>query len=179
MRTWNCDAFERWLDDGCPEQARRPAEAHAQACVRCREALAAAEAVERGLRQREPSPRAPEGFTEAVMRRVSAAGSADAEPAVRAESLLGWLLADPATMAACAFALLLLWWRTPLWALAVAASRRVVALAPAPSALAVTGAVDSFASPGAAAGLCIALLSLVVFGSYLLMGWSQRMTARS
>lgn len=179
MRNWNCDAFERWLDDGCPERARGSAEAHAQECVRCREALAAAEAVERGLRQQEPALRAPEGFTDAVMRRVSVAGSAAAEPTVRVGSLLGWLLADPATMAASAFALLLLWWHTPLWALVVSASRRVVALAQAPSAFAVTGALDSFASPGAAAGLCIALLSLVLFGSYLLMGWSERMMARS
>jgi len=172
MKIRNCDAFERWLDDGCPERARGPAEAHARACVSCRETLAVAEAVENGLQQRAPSPRAPEGFSDAVMRRVSAAGGPDAGPTARVGSLLGWLLADPTTVAACAFALLLVWWRAPLWALAVAASRGVVALE-------TTGALDSFDSPGAAAGLCVALLSLVFSGSYLLLGWSQPVTARS
>ncbi len=179
MTTWTCDELERWLDDDCPGESRGLAEMHAQTCARCREALAAAEAVERALRLRQPPRPAPAGFTEGVMRRVAATLDAGTRSNVRVGSLVEWLLADPATTAACVLVLLMGWWRTPLWSLAVGISERVVALVPGPSALTSPTALDAFASPGVLAGLCLALLPLVVWVSWLLMDWSQRLTARS
>ncbi len=181
MTAWTCDELERWLDDGCPEELRGLAAAHARACARCREALAAARAVERALRLRRPSPPAPAGFTDGVMRRLRVARGAEAPSAVRAGSLLGWLAADTATAAVCVLALLFGWWRAPLWSLAVAASARVLELVPAPSALAPTppAALDALTSPGVLAGLGLALVPLVVWVSWLLMDWAQRLTARS
>ena len=181
MTTWSCDELEHWLDEGLPPETRGLGEAHVQECARCREALAAAEAVEGVLRLREPPPRAPAGFTDAVMQRVSGARNTATPSAVRVLSLLGWAVGDTATTALCVLALLVGWWGAPLWALAVAISARVVAFAAALSAFVLTppAALDAFASPAVLAGLVLALLPAIVWGSWLLMGWSQRVTAGS
>jgi anti-sigma factor RsiW len=178
MKTWTCDELERWLDEGLPPETRGLGEAHVQQCARCREALAAAGAVEGALRLREPSPRAPAGFTDAVMQRVSVARHAATPSTVRAGSLLGWAVGDTATTAFCALALLVGWWGAPLWALAVAISGRVVALAAALSVFVLTppAALDAFASPAVLGGLALALLPAIAWGSWLLMRWSQRVT---
>jgi hypothetical protein len=174
MTTWTCEELDRWLDDGRPEGTRDLGEAHATACARCREALAAALDVERALALPEPASRAPAAFTDAVMQRVSMT-SRDLRPAP--PSLAGWLLADPAAATACVLGFLVVWWREPLWVLALTISARAVALVPLISEQVAFGVLDAFASPAALAGLALALLPLIGWGSWLLMRWCERATA--
>jgi hypothetical protein len=177
MSTWRCEELDRWLDDGRPSAGRERFEAHAGACARCSAALAAATDVERALGLPEQASRAPAGFTDAVMRRTSMARRSAMGPA--APSLIGLLLTDPLAATACVLALLVAWWREPLWAMAVAVSARAAALVPAPSPLVGSVPLHAFASPAALAGLSIAVLPLVLVGSWILMGWCERTTARA
>src|SRR5262249_26848137 len=76
----NCPDFERWLDHDTPEAARADALRHAEGCPACAELLEAAMTVEAMLRE-EPrletaAPRAPAGFTDAVLARIEGADAA-------------------------------------------------------------------------------------------------------
>ena len=177
MTSWTCEELDRWLDDGRPEENRGRGEAHAGVCARCHGALAAAVAVERALVLPELASRAPADFTDGVMRRISVAGRRDARPA--APSLVGSLLADPAAATACVLAIMVIWWREPLWALAVTISARAVALVSAPFELVRPVAFDALTSPAAFTGLAVAVLPLVAWGSWSLLRWAERATART
>lgn len=105
-----CADFERWLDDGMPEDAAAPARAHAAGCVRCAQARAAAEALESGLAR--AAFAAPAGLTDHVMARIAAI---EAHRAVRVplveDAFPWWVRAtwDPAAVAAAALGALLIW----------------------------------------------------------------------
>lgn len=85
-----CDAFERWLDEGMPQDAAAEALAHARDCAACAASLAAARAVEASLREAPPS--APAGFTAAVMATVADAEHRASVPARAAPPAAPWWL---------------------------------------------------------------------------------------
>ena len=62
----NCETFERWLDDGCPEAAGSSARAHASACARCAAALGSAREIDATLARYRAL--APGEFTDQVMK---------------------------------------------------------------------------------------------------------------
>lgn len=64
----NCAEFERWLDQGRPDEERAPATVHRETCGTCGERLAAQLALEEALRQRLAV--APAAFTDRVMARL-------------------------------------------------------------------------------------------------------------
>lgn len=70
----NCETFERWLDDGCPEAAGSSARAHASACARCAAALGSAREIDATLARYRAL--APGEFTDQVMKRVAAVEAA-------------------------------------------------------------------------------------------------------
>ena len=68
----NCLAFERFLDEGAPDQLLAEALAHVRECEACARSLARARSLERALEAHFSSePEVPAGFADRVMARVS------------------------------------------------------------------------------------------------------------
>jgi hypothetical protein len=127
----NCTAFELWLDargtagmPGAAASAKPTAEmqAHVASCGLCRDALAAARAIDAALAAGPPG--APAGFTARVLSQItSAVGVANRDPHVARgaigavdgidpQALTPWwrmLLADPAFVFALCCAVLAVW----------------------------------------------------------------------
>lgn len=119
-----CAAFDRWLDDGMPEEIATPCHAHARGCARCAVALDAARAVESALSEASSGEtpaqvRVPTGFSAGVMARVREAESLRAREVEKAPEERWWvrLLSDPVSSVSLTVALLaaaLLIWN-PEW----------------------------------------------------------------
>jgi hypothetical protein len=170
----NCVAFERWLDERCPDDASTAAGAHAAACAACAHAWRAAVALETALAA-SPSP-APEGFTERVMARVRP-GAARASlpaglPAPVSPAMPWWIRAagEPATVLALVVAAAVAWGGEGLTALAAAARAALAGMA-APAA--VPGL-----SAGAALGIQAALAVAVALLAPGLAHAVTRLTSR-
>src|SRR5262245_2618681 len=101
----NCAAFERWLDEGAPQDLAAAAQAHASQCARCAAAERAARSLELALSA--TATPAPAGFTERVMARVG--GRAQAPALLPA--LPWWIRAamEPATVLAMLAAGAVVW----------------------------------------------------------------------
>ncbi len=112
----NCDALERWLDEGMPEAGSRRAHDHAARCPICAGRLEEALALEAFLEFAAPQA-APPRFAERAMERIALEAppaprlAAAPRPAWRpARPAAGWLgvLAEPAFTASVAVASVLL-----------------------------------------------------------------------
>jgi hypothetical protein len=175
----NCGAFERWLDEGRPVAGAAAHEAHARECARCTALLELESAL--------ASPAhaiAPAGFADAVLARVHAAPAARPR---RERALSGRVqaLLDPAVaLALTALALLAL--ERPLLARlasSLAAIGGHVAWPEAPSALAglAASAWKPFATVGASptllAAIGLALAPALLFGSWALFRWTDRVVS--
>jgi len=186
--SWTCADLRRWLDDGRPRENDVTAGTHASGCPSCRAALAAARSLEEAL-VLSPATRAPTGFTDAVMRRVAAAGAERGAGAGRVggERVVPWwarLAAEPAVVVPCAIALLLVWRWSTVWGLATRLSPRVTAWAEVSerwggrAAVEVGGALHALNDPAVALGLVLAACPLVVWASWHLARWSEQALAR-
>lgn len=167
--TWDCEAFDHWLDGARSDTG--PAAAHAAACSRCAGALSAARAVDEALAL-PAAGAAPGGFTDAVMRRVRAAQALSRPPRpVEWRRVVG----DPVVVAAAAiFASAALAWRLQaLGGVAADLSTRLAAWSGAalslPAVLATVptwGAWRALSAPIAQLGLGIALSPAVLWASW-------------
>jgi hypothetical protein len=98
----NCEAFERWLDEGAPESSAAEAHPHAASCARCAALWRAESAIAAALSR--SSLHAPADFTDRVMSRV-----AEPPAALWTPALPWWTQAamEPATVLALVIAGLL------------------------------------------------------------------------
>ena len=111
----DCDAFERWLDEGEPQDGADVAHAHAAECLRCATTWRASQSLEHALAATPAS--APAGFTERVMARV---GKGRVRVPITLPALPWWVRAamEPATVLAMLVAGGLVWGWDALSALA-------------------------------------------------------------
>ena len=173
-----CETFDRWLNEGRPQEGAAESQAYARTCARCGAALEAALGLETWLAAL--VARAPEGFADRVMARIAFADAAT-EPA-RVEVVD----AEPA----------LPWWvemiTEPVAALALLVAALLAAMAPAwvtrgPAAFASLGAwlsslIDGFAlqvgaalNPTLTDALVLALLPPILLLSLPLYQLAQRL----
>lgn len=171
----NCEAFERWLDDGRLETSEAAMHAHAATCAPCGTALAAMLELEHALES--ASTPAPLHFTDRVMNRVSEQRACAADRSV--EPALAWWVraaADPAAALALVVAALLLWRGEALWreGLALAASAAHLATA----AARVTPALPApLQAPYVSLAFALALAPLAMWGALRLYAWGERACA--
>jgi hypothetical protein len=177
---WTCVEYERWLDDGRPNEDRGAAEAHVAGCGRCSAALAAARSVEEGLAL-PPTATAPAGFTDAVMRRVSSE-----HVAADGSTLLWWVrvAADPAAVSLVVVAVLLVWLLPTLWVFVIGLSRWLVAWGDrterwlgAASAIELPVAPSVLARPELLLALTFVAAPLLLWLSWQLARWSEETVA--
>jgi hypothetical protein len=171
----NCEAFERWLDDGRPEAGEPAMHAHAATCARCGAALAAMLELEHAL-EISATP-APAHFTDRVMSRIGEQRARAAERAV--EPALAWWVraaADPAGALALVAAALLLWRGEALWrgGLALAASMAQVLAA---AGRATPALPAPFHAPYVWLAFALALVPLALWGAFQLYTWVERACA--
>jgi hypothetical protein len=182
----NCQALDRWLDDGGPDAGRAAAVAHARTCERCAAALAHADALELAL-SATPSA-APAGFTDRVMARVADASQVrvgipvmEMLPLLRTFPWWVRLALEPATVLAALIASVLVWRGDALFALAGVGAVRLSSWV-ASSITPLFASVAVPASPGPLATLLLqpTVLTCLVIGSVplawmmsqVLFGWS-------
>jgi len=175
--TRDCDAFDRWLDEGRPEAD--DAQAHAARCPRCASALAAARQLDRAL-SLPPAGAAPAGFTDSVMRRLR---TAQVAPLPLTAS--SWLrtAADPVVLASAGLLLLFVWRREMAASIAGVLSPRLSSLLTAienPPAISsawllpIVAALRAAATPSLELGLALALTPAVLWASWRLFQWTER-----
>ncbi|HUL75983.1 MAG TPA: hypothetical protein VL691_01870 [Vicinamibacteria bacterium] len=187
---WSCAEFERWLDDGRPRENEGLAVAHAAACARCRDSLAAARALEEALALPSATT-APAGFTDAVMRRLGAAESEGVAGDGRfgGERIVAWwarLAAEPAVVVPSTIAALMAWRWSTVWALAVGLSPRLAAGADLAGRgwaawagmVETSGALRATAEPAVVLGLGLAAAPLALWASWRLARWWEQAFAR-
>jgi hypothetical protein len=183
--TWTCEGLGRWLDDGRPEGGRAAATVHAAGCPTCHSALAAAVAVEQALSRDPTAAAAPAGFTDGVMRRVSAArGARGGLSPGRIRPWWWGAIADP-MLAGMGLLLALLAWRHEMawtWALRLSielAAWLEAALQGASAALPAPPLLQVRAWPVALLGISFAAAPVVLWASWQLLRWSERATLRA
>jgi hypothetical protein len=183
--TWTCEGFGRWLDDGRPGRGLAAATAHAAGCPTCRSALSAAIAVEEALSLEPTAAAAPACFTDTVMRRVSAARAARGE--LRLRRVLPWwvgAIADPMLAGTGLLLALLAWRHEMVWSWAVRLSVELAtwldaALQGAAAVALPAELLQVFASPGALLGIGFAAAPVLLWASWLLLRWAERMALRA
>jgi len=164
--TPDCEALDRWLDDGGPASGEVASRAHAATCPRCAAALDAARELDALLAA--PPAAAPALFTERVMARVAVARRDAWQPGPPAFDWWVRAAAEPSVALALALGALLIWRGDALLALASQGLVKLGAeLAAAPAALTVSLA------PAARTALWFALLIGIPWASWLLFRWSE------
>ena len=180
----SCEDFERWLDDGRPDDGKGAAEVHAASCGRCREALAAARSIEEALAL-PTATLAPAGFTDDVMRRVVAAEaeSVAGQVGVRGVgNLVLWLglVAEPWVAVPCLLVALMAWRGSALLAIAGKITSPLALWADAAAralptlTIALPAALRALSTPGAMLGLGMAVAPVILWASWQLARWSER-----
>jgi hypothetical protein len=173
-----CAAFERWLDEGRPEDGAHAHRAHAEVCVRCAKLLEleAALSAPTGVL-------APVHFTDAVLNRIHAGPALAARPAQAAPGRLQALLGPAIALTVTAIVLLML--ERPLVARLVASlvgGWHGLAWPQAPVSLAALAA-DAWrpfavlaANPVVLGGIGIAVAPALLLAAWQLFRWSERWT---
>ncbi len=171
----NCEAFERWLDDGRLETSEPKMHAHAADCARCGAALAAMLELEHALES--AATPAPLHFTRRVMSRVSEQRARAADRMV--EPAFAWwvrVAADPAAALALVVAALLLWRGEAMLRAGLALTANVAQLATA-AGRATPALPAPLQVPYVSLAFALAIAPLALWGAFRLYAWGERACA--
>jgi len=171
----NCEAFERWLDDGRLESSAPAMHAHAAECARCGAALAAMLELEHVLES--AATPAPAHFTERVMSRIREQRARATDRSV--EPAFSWWVraaADPVSALALVVASLLLWRGEALWRVGLALAAGTAHLLSA-AGRATPALPAPFHDRYVGLGFALALAPLVLWGALRLYTWGERACA--
>lgn len=171
----NCEAFERWLDEGRLETSEPAMLAHAAGCARCGAALAAMSELEHALES--SSTPAPAHFTERVMSRIREQRARATDLTV--EPAFAWwvrVAADPAAALALVVAALVLWRGDSLWRAGVVFTTNAARLATA-AGHATPALPAPLQAPYVSLAFALALAPLALWGSARLYAWGERACA--
>lgn len=177
----NCEAFDRWLDEGRPAAEATAAEAHAASCARCTRSLAVERSIERVL-EGDVTP-APALFTARVMERVRVSRRVPSAVRVLGDFTPWWVraAAEPGILLAAVVAGLVAWRPDALLALGAAAAQGLsTRLGFGASALQdLLGLQVTAVDPNVRLALWVTAAPLVILGSMALYRWSEQLALRS
>ena len=128
----NCLAFERFLDEGAPDQLLAEALAHVRECEACARSLARARSLERALEAHFSSePEVPAGFADRVMARVERGEARGVRWLALPSALPWWTRAafEPGVVLALATVALFVW-RGDRWLAGAQAAWNTLSAAP-------------------------------------------------
>jgi hypothetical protein len=183
-----CAAFERWLDEGSPDDRAAAMDAHARTCDRCARSARAAAAIDHAFASSVMSAtaRASEGLTDRVMARIDRVEDLRRThaPLVAAPALPWWLdaLAQPVTALVALLCGLVVWrYETLLGGFAVTAKLLSLATPPLVSGLARAEAwllPPGTADPYTVTAVGVAILAAAAVPSLALARWTGRLASR-